>query len=130
MYVGMIGTSGLRELVVLFISERNEQFRQYQMIFGVSFKTHTLANLLYMKIYLSVTILPFYLTLNYFHFHPSYILYFAAFVISSSYLTLALTAFFQDQKIALEVIGLFYSLTSFLPFFYDKTNTTALNYII
>lgn len=71
------------------------------MIMGVSYKTHTLANLLYMQIYLSVTILPFYITLNYYHFNMSYALYFAAFVISSSYLTLALAAFFKDQKIAL-----------------------------
>ena len=118
-YIGLIGTSALRELVSLFITEKNDQFRQYQMIYGVSYKTHTLANLFYMKLYLSLTILPFFLTLNYYELYLPYILYFAAFVISSCYLTLAFTAFFKDQKVALEVIGLFYSLSSFLPFLYD-----------
>jgi len=71
------------------------------MIMGVSYKTHTLANLLYMYIYMSIILTPFYLTLNYYHFDLAYIFYFAAFVISSTTLTLMFTAFFKDQKVAL-----------------------------
>jgi hypothetical protein len=100
-YIGLIGISAIRELITLFITERIDDFRQYQMIFGMSHRTHTLSNLLYMFIYLSCFLFPFYLTINYFGFKFIYIFYFAAFVISSSVLALALTAFFKDHKIAL-----------------------------
>ena len=36
-------------------------------------------------------------------------------------MTLALTAFFKDYKIANEIIGMFFSLTAFLVFFYENT---------
>jgi hypothetical protein len=130
-YIGLIGTSALRELITLFITERTEHFRQYQMIFGVSFRTHTLSNLFYMGAYQSFFLLPFYIVLNYYEFDLIYVLYFGSFVISSCTLTLALTSFFRDHKIALEVIGMIFSLSSFLPFMYesDKGNTW-LNLII
>ncbi len=68
----------------------------------------------------SATILPFYLTLNYFHFDLVYIFEFGSFVISTCTLALALTAFFKDHKIALEIIGMVFSMSSFLVFFYDE----------
>lgn len=123
-YIGLIGISAIRELITLFITEKIDDFRQYQMIFGMSHRTHTLSNLLYMLVYLSCFLLPFYLTLNYFDFRLIYIFYFAAFVISSSVLALAFTAFFKDHKIALEIIGMFFSLTAFLPFLYDNSTET------
>ena len=100
-YIGMLGLSAVRELVSIFILERNEKFRMYQFIFGLRREVHTLANLFYMKIYLSLSILPFYLTINYFNFDLIYIFYFASFVISSLTLAMALSAFFKDHKIAL-----------------------------
>jgi hypothetical protein len=123
-YIGLIGISALRELITIFITERLDNFRQYQMIFGMSHRTHTLSNLLYMFVYLSCFLLPFYLTINYFHFKLIYVFYFASFVISSSVLTLAFTAFFKDHKIALEIIGMFFSLSAFLPFLYDDSTET------
>lgn len=130
-YLGLIGTSALRELITLFMTERTEEFRQYQMIFGVSFRVHTLSNLFYMLVYQSFFLIPFYLTLNYYNLDPAYILDFAALVISSSTLTLALTTFFRDHKIALEVIGMLFSLGSFLPFLYDASaGNTWLNFIV
>jgi len=41
-------------------------YRQYQIIFGLGTRCHTLSNLLYMGLYMSVFLVPFYLTLNYF----------------------------------------------------------------
>ena len=73
-----------------------------------------------MGIYLSITILPFYLTINFFDFDLIYIFYFGSFVISTLTLALALTAFFKDHKIALEIIGMFFSLGAFLVFFYKE----------
>ena len=119
-YVGMIGLSAIRELITIFIVERNEKFRSYQFIFGLSQEVHTLGNLLYMGIYLSITILPLYLTINFFDFDLIYIFYFGSFVISTLTLALALTAFFKDHKIALEIIGMFFSLGAFLVFFYKE----------
>lgn len=100
------------------------------MIFGVSFRVHTLSNLFYMLVYQSFFLVPFYLTLNYYKFDPAYVLDFAALVISSSTLTLALTTFFRDHKIALEVIGMLFSLGSFLPFLYDGSEDSWLNFIV
>lgn len=47
---------------------------------------------------------------------------FGAFVLSTCTLALALTAFFKDHKIALEIIGMLFSLSIFLPFLYDPNN--------
>jgi ABC-type polysaccharide/polyol phosphate transport system ATPase subunit len=119
----MIGLSAVRELVTIFIVERTEQFKQYQFIFGLSREVHTLGNLFYMGAYLSVVILPFYLTLSWFDLAPRYVFCFGAFVISTCTLAMALTAFFRDHKIALELIGMLFSLSSFLIFFYDPAST-------
>jgi len=70
------------------------------MIFGLSERCHTLSNLFYMGLYMSVFLLPFYLTLNYYEFKIEYVLIFGSFVISSLSLTLMLTSFFADHKIA------------------------------
>jgi hypothetical protein len=99
-YIGMLGLSAVRELITVFILERTELNRQYQAIFGLSREVYTLSNLFYMGLYLSISILPFYLTICYFNFDLVYIFYFGAFVISSLTLALALTAFFKDHKIA------------------------------
>lgn len=84
-----------------------------------------------MGLYLSISILPFYLTINYFNFDLIYIFYFGSFVISSLTLALALSAFFKDHKIALEIIGMFFSLGAFLVFFYDENsqNKSFVEYI-
>lgn len=101
------------------------------MIFGVSFRVHTLSNLFYMGAYQSIYLLPFYITLNYYNFDLAYILYFGSFVISSCTLTLALTSFFKDHKIAMEIIGMFFSLASFLPFMYDpNAKDSWMNFIV
>ena len=101
------------------------------MIFGIGHRTHTLANLFYMGAYQSFFLLPFYITLNYYDFDLRYILYFGAFVISSCTLTLFLSSFFKDHKIALEIIGMLFSLSSFLPFVYEpEDGRTWLNIII
>jgi hypothetical protein len=89
------------------------------MIFGLTHRLHTLSNLFYMWIYLSACLLPIYLTVSYYHFDIIDVFYFGSFVISFSTLTLALTAFFKDHKIALELIGMLFSLSAFLPFLYD-----------
>ena len=75
-------------------------FRQYQIIFGLGTRCHTLSNLLYMGLYMSVFLVPFYLTLNYFKFELHYIGMFAAFVISSLTCSMMLTSFFTDHKLA------------------------------
>jgi hypothetical protein len=72
-----------------------------------------------MGVYLSVFLLPFYLTLNYYHFKLVYIFNFAAFVVSSSCLAMMATAFFKDLKIASEMINLMFSISSFLPLIYQ-----------
>ena len=118
MYVGLVGVSAMRELVTLFMTEKTEHFRQYQMIFGLSHRVHTLSNLFYMGCYLSFFLLPFYLTLNYYHFHLQYVLYFGAYVISSCSLAMTMTAFFRDPIIAQEVTNLLFMMGAFLPFLY------------
>ena len=99
-YIGMISTSVVREAVTLYITERQEGFRQYQMIFGLPYRVHTISNLFYMMIYNSLFLVPFYLVLNYFRLDPVYIFNFGAFVISSNALTLMLTSFFTEHKVA------------------------------
>ena len=64
-YIAMIGMSATRELVTLFMHERTEKHRQYQMIYSLSSLTHTMSNLLYMGLFMSITILPFFIALNY-----------------------------------------------------------------
>ncbi len=124
-YLGLVGVSAVRELVNLFIVERNEQFRQYQHIFGLSNHMHTISNLFYMCIYLSATVLPLYLTVSWFGVELVHILYFGAFVISNCTLAMALTAFFTDHKIALELIGMCFSLSAFLVFFYQPEGPSS-----
>jgi hypothetical protein len=52
-------------------------------------------------------------------------------VLSTCTLALVLTAFFRDHKIAVEVIGLFFSLTAFLSFAYDPADgNSPLNILI
>lgn len=92
------------------------------MIQGLSHRCHTLSNLLYMGMYMSIFIFPFYLTLNLFQFSLVYIFNFAAFVISSATLAMALSSLFKDHKVALEIVGLLFSLGAFLPFFYTAGN--------
>lgn len=75
-----------------------------------------------MGLYMSISILPFYLTICYFNFDLIYIFYFGSFVISTLTLALALTAFFKDHKIAQEIIGMVFSLSAFLVFFYDDSS--------
>ena len=99
------------------------------MIFGLSYRSHTLCNLFYMMVYNSLFILPFYLTLNFFRLDPVYIFNFGAFVISSNTLTLMLTAFFTEHKVATEVIGTIFSLGSFLPLVYDSNSTNLYHYL-
>jgi hypothetical protein len=60
------------------------------------------------------------------------VLYFGSFVISQLTMTWALTAFFKDYKIANEMIGMFFSLTAFLIFFYENNpdkNPTFIDYV-
>ena len=89
------------------------------MIFGMSHRIHTFSNLFYMGCYLSFFILPFYLTLNFYHFQLAYILYFGAFVISACSMAMMFTSFFADRIIAQEISGLFFTLGAFLPFLYQ-----------
>lgn len=130
MYLGLMASSPVREVVTLFITERTEHFRQYQGILGVSHKTHTLSNLLYLCAFMSFFLLPLFLCILYYHpalFFAS-VFKFGAFVLSTCALALALTSFFKDHKIALEVIGLAFSLAAFLPFAYDpKAGSSWLN---
>ena len=44
-------------------------------------------------------------------------------------MTLALTAFFKDYKIANEIIGMFFSLTAFLVFFYENDPKKTLTFV-
>jgi len=48
---------------------------------------------------------------------------FAAFVISSLTCSMMLTSFFTDHKLATEVIGMFFSLSSFLALLYSGGTT-------
>lgn len=99
-YIGLIGSTAIKELISLFIPERTEKFRQYQFIFGLSNQIYTLSNLFYLGLYLSVLILPFFLTICYYDFDLVYIFYFGSFVITQLTMTLAFTAFFRDFKVA------------------------------
>lgn len=80
--------------------------------------------------YFSFFLLPFFLTIEYFTFSFRYIFMFGSFVLSSMTLSLMLTAFFSDQKIALEIIGMLFSLSAFLPYFYKSGDNSWLNYLI
>jgi len=82
-----------------------------------------------MGFYLSLLILPFFLTICYFNLDLIYILYFGSFVISQLTMTLALTAFFKDYKIANEIIGMFFSLTAFLVFFYENNPEKTFTFV-
>lgn len=128
-YIGLISSSTNREAITLYITEREDGFRQYQMIFGVTYRVHTLSNLFYILVYNSAFLVPFYLTLNYFHLDPVYIFNFAAFVISSNALILMLTSFFSEHKVATEVIGTIFSLASFLPLLYDPNTYDFKHYL-
>lgn len=128
-YLGLINSSAIRETITLFINEREEGSRQYQFVMGLCKKTHTLSNLLYMMVYTAVFLFPFYVVLNLYGFKIIYIFIFASFIISSSFLALALTSFFSEHKVATQVIGIFFSLASFLPFFYEP-NTYNVNHYI
>lgn len=82
-----------------------------------------------MLVYTSVFLFPFYVILNLYGFKLVYIFNFAAFVISSNFLTIALTSFFTEHKVATEVIGVMFSLTAFLPFVYEPTNYNFKHYL-
>ncbi len=130
MYIGLLASSPVREVVTLFITERTDHFRQYQGILGVSHRTHTLSNLLYLCCSMSFFLLPLFLSIEY--YTPSFVLIFrfGAFVLSTCTLALALTAFFKDHKIAVEITGLAFSLAAFLPFLYDsKAEGSFLNFL-
>jgi len=128
-YIGLIGSTAIKELVSLFIPERTEKFRQYQFIFGLPHQVYTMSNLFYMGLYLSLLISPFFLTICYFDFDLRYVLYFGSFVVSQLTMTLAFTAFFNDFKIANEIIGMFFSLTAFLVFFYENNRENGYTFV-
>lgn len=128
-YIGIINSSALREIITLFINQRQDGNRQYQFVMGLCKKVHTLSNMLYMMIFSSVFLLPFYILLNLYEFNIIYVFNFAAFVISSSFLTMALTSFFNDHKVATEIIGFFFSVGSFLPFFYKPETYNLYHYL-
>lgn len=95
----------------------------------MSKKVHTIANVLYIMVYTSAFLLPFFITLIWFEFKLVYIFNFAAFVVSSNFLTIALTSFFKEHKVATEVIGLLFSLSAFLPFAYEAENYNFKHYL-
>jgi hypothetical protein len=131
MYLGLLASAPVREVVTLFITERTEHFRQYQGILGVSHRTHTLANLLYLCAYMSFFLLPLFFCIAYYNPDFTLVFRFGSFVLSTCTLALALTAFFRDHKIALEVIGLLFSLSAFLPFAYDPHGgNSVLNFLV
>ena len=99
------------------------------MIAGLSYPAHTFANMTYMLVYTSFFLLPFYIILNVYEFSLIYIFYFASLVISSTTLTILLTSFFSDHKIATEVIGLLFTISALLPFMYDQKDHN-LNYYL
>jgi hypothetical protein len=109
--------------VTLFLNEREKKFRQYQMIFGLGSRAHTLSNLFYMGLYMSFFLVPFYFTLNYYKFDLKYIGVFAAFVISTMSCTMMMSSFFRDQKLATEFISTLFSLSGFLVLMYSGGNT-------
>lgn len=100
MYLGLLGSSAVREVVTLFITERTDHFRQYQMILGVARGTHTFANLLYLCLFQCLFLSPLIATLFYYNPDIALLFRFAAFVGSTCTLSLALTSFFRDHKIA------------------------------
>jgi hypothetical protein len=63
MYLGLLTSSPVKEVVTLFITERTDNYRQYQGILGVSHRTHTISNLLYLCGYMSFFLVPFFLCL-------------------------------------------------------------------
>lgn len=96
---------------------------------GLHKKIHTLSNMFYMLVYTSVFLFPFYVMINLYGFKLVYIFNFASFVISSSFLTIALTSFFNEHKVATEIIGLLFSLGSFLPFLYEANTYDFKHYL-
>jgi hypothetical protein len=128
-YVGLITSSSIKETITLFICEREEGSRQYQYVMGLKKLTHTLSNLFYMMVYTSVFLLPFFVVVNLYAFKIMYLFIFSGFVVSTGFLTIALTSFFSEHKVATEVIGLLYSLAAFLPFFYDANKYDVYHYI-
>jgi hypothetical protein len=92
------------------------------MILGLSYARHFLANFLFMCAYMAFFMLPFFITLCVYDFRLFYIFSFSVFIVCSTMMTISLTALFKDHKIALEIIGIIFSLSSFLVFLYEKDN--------
>lgn len=85
---------------------------------GLCKKVHTLSNLFYMMVFCSVFLFPFYVVVNLYAFKIVYVWNFGCFVIASNLLAIALVCFFKEHKVAAEVIGIVFSLASFLPLVY------------
>lgn len=121
-YFGNMNGSTIRKFCVYFINEREEHFRTYQLVLGLSRSGYILGNLMYMYCFTSMILTPVFITMMYYEANWRLVFYFAAFVLSSCNLILLLISFFRDPKIATEVISMIYSISFFSYYSIDLVN--------
>jgi hypothetical protein len=114
-YLGNVNSSSIRKFALYFINEREEHFRTYQIVLGLSKHGYIFGNLLYMYCFTSMLLTPVFFTFVYFNPQETFgfVYYFACFVVGSCNFTLALLTFFRDPKIATEVVGMVCSISLF-----------------
>lgn len=114
-YLGNATSSSVRKFALYFINEREEHYRTYQRVLGLSQTGYLLGNVLYMYCFTSMLLTPVFFTLVWWSpaDAPHYVYCFACFVVSSCNFILAMLTFFRDPKIATEVIGMICSITLF-----------------
>lgn len=121
-YLGNLASSAIRKFSIYFVNEREEHFRTYQIVLGMSKSGYILGNVLYMYCYTSMILTPVFFTFMWFDFNLTYVYYFACFVTSNCNLTLLMISFFKDSKIAAEVISMM-SFISLFAYFYIKIDS-------
>jgi hypothetical protein len=124
-YLGNMTTSTIRKFSIYFVNEREEYFRTYQIVLGMSKTGYILGNLLYMYFFTSMILTPVFLTFMYFQVNLSFVYYFAAFTLASCNFILALLTFFKDPKIATEVIGMICSISLFIYYSIDMNQLNS-----
>ncbi len=121
-YFGNSAATLIRRFSVYFINEREEHFKTYQIVLGLSWQGYLIGNLLYMYVFTSAVLTPVFLFLMYFTWNWTLVYYFAAFVLCQSNLHLALLTFFKDPKIASEIISMLLNISFFAYYAVDFEN--------
>ena len=66
-YLGNVNSSSIRKFALYFINEREEHFRTYQIVLGLSKHGYIFGNLLYMYCFTSMLLTPVFFTFVYFN---------------------------------------------------------------